>query len=196
MLFQEEIKWKQRSGNKWLEARDCNTKFFHVVASVRLWESNVHRETKVVRFYQKLYTGDSSQRPRMDGIPFKKISPPKASIIEAPFSIIGLGGDRAPGPDGFPITFFQYFWHPFEEDFQMFFNEFLANGVMPEEFDASFIVLIPNKDGSVFIKDLRPKVLLDKILAKVLANCVLANCLRQVLPDIISDIQRNFVDGH
>lgn len=62
---------------------------------------------------------------------------------------------------------------------------------MPGEFDASFIVLIPNKDVAVFIKDLRPKVLLDKILAKVLANC-----LRHVLPDIISDIQRNFVDGH
>lgn len=84
-----------------MEARDRNTKFFHVVASVRLWESKVHRETKVVQFYQKLYTGDSNQRPCMDGIPFKKISPPKASIIEAPFSIIGLGGDRAPGPDGF-----------------------------------------------------------------------------------------------
>lgn len=46
----------------------------------------------------------------------------------------------------------------------MFFNEFHANGVMPGEFDASFIVLIPKKDGAVFIKDFRPKVLLEAFI--------------------------------
>ena len=33
LIFQEEIKWKQRSRNQWLEAGDHNTKFVHTVAS-------------------------------------------------------------------------------------------------------------------------------------------------------------------
>ena len=62
----------------------------------------------------------------------------------------------------------------------------IAKGVIPGELGASFIALIPKKDGAICIKDFRPISLIGslyKILSKVLANRI-----RQVLPNIISSI--------
>ena len=74
--------------------------------------------------------------------------------MEAPFSkdeikaaVFILGGDRAPGLDGFPIAFFQHFWTLLEDEFQIFYNEFHENGVVSKELGASFISLIPKKEG-------------------------------------------------
>ena len=33
LIFQEELKWKQRSSNKWLKTGGRNTKFLHSIAS-------------------------------------------------------------------------------------------------------------------------------------------------------------------
>ena len=99
--------------------------------------------------------------------------------------MFSLGGDCAPGPDGFPILL--------EDDLLVFFNEFHANGNITGELVASFIALIPKKEGAISIKDYRP-ISLIRSLYKILAK-VLANRLRLVLPEIISDFQGAFVEG-
>ena len=75
----------------------------------------------------------------------------------------------------------------------MFFNEFHVNGVITGELGATFIALVPKKDGAISIKDFRPISLIGS-LYKILAK-VLANRLCKVLPEIISEIQGAFVDG-
>lgn len=64
----------------------------------------------------------------MDGIPFCKLSSASVSYLEARLTkekireaIFSLGRDRAPGPDGFPIAFFQIFWNLTEADLRGFF---------------------------------------------------------------------------
>ena len=60
----------------------------------------------------------------MNGIPFKMLSSAQRRTLEERFSkeeirsaVFYLGGDCAPGPDGFPIIFFQLFWDMLEDDF-------------------------------------------------------------------------------
>ena len=171
-----------------------------IIAMGRLWDKKVDIENEVVYFFQRLYTGFSSVRPWMDGILVRQLSASNASSLEANFSkedikgaVFGCGGDCASGPDGFPIIFFQHFWDLLEDDLLIFFNEFHKNGVLIGELGATFVALIPKKDGAISIKDYRPISLIGglyKILAKVLANR-----LRRVLPEIGSDIQGAFVDG-
>jgi hypothetical protein len=90
-----------------------------------------------------------------------------------------LNGDKAPGPDGFTLAFYQSCWDVIKEDVLLMFNEFANYGRFVRSLNASFIVLIPKKTGAVELQDFRPISLVGgiyKILVKVLANrlkCVL-----------------------
>ena len=177
LIFQEEIKWKQRSRIKWLKAGDRNTKFFHAIATAyrhanrinviearaRIWDKRQDIEREVVEFSQHLYLGDGHRsRPRMDGVSLRQLSISSASSLEFHFkneeikgAVFSLGGDHAPGPDGFPIVFYQHFWDILEDDLLVFFKEFHNNGAITGELGASFTSLIPKK-GVVSIKGYRP----------------------------------------
>lgn len=56
-------------------------------------------------------------------------------MIESPFSevdvkeaVFGLRDDKALGPDGFSIVFFQKFWEAVKGELIQFFKEFHENG--------------------------------------------------------------------
>lgn len=67
-VLHEEIKWKQRSRNKWVEEGDHNIIYFHahrrvkwitvIIARDQLWKSKKDIETEVVSFNQNLHIGD------------------------------------------------------------------------------------------------------------------------------------------
>ena len=59
-----------------------------------------------------------------------------SSDIEHPFNeeeikatVFGLGAEKAPGPIGFPILFFQTFWDPVKTDILHLFGQFYNRGV-------------------------------------------------------------------
>ena len=210
LFFQDEIKWKQRSRIRQLEARDWNTKYFHAIANARchvnrinaisangrVWEKREDIEREVVHFFQQLYTGDKRSRAQMDDISFKNLFSSlerhfcKKEIKEAVFD---LGSDHSSGLDYFHINFSQHFWDMIEDDLLVFFNELHESGVIVGELGASFISLIPKKDGAASIKAYMPISLIGS-LYKILAE-VPANWLRKVLLEIISELQGAFVDG-
>ena len=102
-------------------------------------------------------------------------------------------GDKAPGPDGFTITFFQKCWCVIEEDVMAFFANFHSQCVFEKSLNATFLCLIPKKINAINIKDFRPISLvgsLYKLLSKVLAYR-----LRSVLDKLISNSQNAFVGG-
>ena len=209
-LSKQVVKWKQRSRCKWLKEGDENTKFFHSLASARnrfnrillLVDSNQRLEKREdaeehkTLFFKKLYSKEAWNCPFLDNLAFSQIDTRVATWLERPFSEdelktaeFDLGSDRAPGPDGFPMAFFQTFW----EDVKDFVSEFLDRGFLSKDIGASFIALTPKKMDAEGIKDFRPISLIGSVY-KVIAK-VLAGRLQRVLPSIISKKQAIFVKG-
>ncbi|XP_028067083.1 uncharacterized protein LOC114269911 [Camellia sinensis] len=149
LAHMEEIGFRQKSRCLWLKDGDRNTKFFHHIA-------NVHRQVNQIgRIRVNGVDFSTSEgegwRAGLDGVIFNVISEAVCTSLERPFSkeevfaaLHSMSGDKAPGPDGFTISFFQHCW-----------------GVVKTE------------GGAEDIRDFRPISLLGsvyKLLAKVLEN--------------------------
>ena len=129
---------------------------------------------------------------------FPRISDDNADWLDRPFEeaeifdvIQNFNGDKAPGPDGFPMAFFQACWGILKTDLMAVFHHFFTKGQFEKSLNATFITLIPKKNPAIEVKDFRPISLVGgvyKIIAKVLATR-----LRTVMEDIISPSQNAFV---
>jgi hypothetical protein len=136
----------------------------------------------------------------MDNLAFDTLDAGEASSLELPFEerevlevVKGLNSDKAPGPDGFTLAFFQDCWDVIKTDLMGVFQDFHTHSKFVKNITATFIVLIPKKLGAMDLKDFRPISLVSgvyKIIAKVLANR-----LRRVMEKIISNPQNAFVIG-
>ena len=65
-------------------------------------------------------------------------------------------GDKAPGPDGFPMAFFQACWDVIKLDLMEIFQVFFERGQFEKSLNATFISLIPKKLDAVEVKDFWP----------------------------------------
>ncbi|RVW56523.1 hypothetical protein CK203_072539 [Vitis vinifera] len=110
----EETSWRQKSREIWLKEGDKNTGFFHKMAN-----SNRRRN----------YSG--GWRPCCNNIEFDSIGDEEAARLEESFSgdevflaLSDLNGDKAPGPDGFSLAFWQFCWDFVKDEVLGFFKEF------------------------------------------------------------------------
>ena len=214
VMLMEEISWRQKSRALWLKEGDKNSNFFHRLASshrnantigkllingVLLTDQDEIRD-HIAQFYQQLYMEDVYRRLSLDGIEFSIITDEEAEWLERPFEeneiinvVQGCDGDKAPGPDGFSLAFFQQCWSVVRNDVLAVCQEFHEHCQFERSLNATFVALIPNKHGANEIKDFRPLSLVGgmyKIIAKLLANRLSA-----MLGKIISPSQNAFVKG-
>ena len=87
--------------------------------------------SQMVLFYQGLYKETEVGHPTMDGLDFACIEEDERLSLEKEFSkeeviqvLREMEGDKAPGPDGFTMAFFQNCWSVVEKDVIDFFDNF------------------------------------------------------------------------
>ena len=136
----------------------------------------------------------------MEGLDFARIEEEERQFLEKEFMkeeviqvLREMEGDKAPGPDGFTMAFFQKCWSVVEKDVMDVFDYFHRHSMFERYTNASFLTLIPKKCNAVNIKDFRPISLVGSVY-KLLSK-VLANKLRAVLDNLISKTQNSFVRG-
>ncbi|XP_065639159.1 uncharacterized protein LOC112036069 [Quercus suber] len=177
-----------------LKEGDNNTRFFHRLANSHrranhirsievdgvLYEDESAVKSQVIQFYQNLYTETGMWRPTVDGLEFACIGEDERLSLEREFSreevtqaLMEMEGDKAPGPDGFTMAFFQKCWSVVEVDVMAVFEHFHRYSVFERSLNASFLSLIPKKNNAIDVKDFRPISLVGsvyKLLSKVLAK--------------------------
>ncbi|RVX20225.1 Transposon TX1 uncharacterized 149 kDa protein [Vitis vinifera] len=183
----EETSWRQKSREIWLREGDKNTKYFHKMANARARRNFLSKikvngvylsslaEIKegVCNAYQTLLSDPGDWRPSINGLNFKELGEGLASSLEVMFSeeeifaaLSSFCGDKAPVLP--PWTF-------------------------QRSLNSTFLLLIPKKEGTEDLKDFRPISLVGSVY-KLLAK-VLANRLKTVMGEVISDSQHAFVHG-
>lgn len=99
--------------------------------------------------------------------------------------------DKAPGPDGFTMGFFIKCWDVLKQDIMGVFHNFHSHGLFEKSFNATYIALIPKKNGAKELMDFRPISLIGSIY-KIIAK-VLTERLKKVMGKSIDSQQMAFI---
>ncbi|XP_026437049.1 uncharacterized protein LOC113335131 [Papaver somniferum] len=170
---------KQKSRNKWLLEGASNTSFFH--ANIRMRRSSNMISELVddngvvitdcdqirdytVSFFESKFNGDElpideelfnydhniisvEDSQRMDEIP---------SMEEIKNAVFDLGGDSAPGPDGFSGCFYRHCWDVVQYDLVRAITYCWQRQIIPHGANFSLIILLSKVRGANTLRNFRP----------------------------------------
>lgn len=112
---------------------------------------------------------------------------------EVEFIVRLMDKGKAPGPNGIPIEFMQYYRELVGSDLTSLLNEVCQQGVLPDWMNKGMVRLIPKGFDRLHPKDWRPITLLNlsyKVLAKLLATQI-----KFTLPRLLNERQFGFLQG-
>lgn len=173
-----------------------NTKFFHLSTLIRRrrnmidclmnnngeWVSNKEELIGMaVNYYSKLFSDDafSGDRgyirgcfPLLDEDQRREVE--KGCVTDEVWRVLRrMGPSKAPGPDGFPASFFQRTWAVTGPTSVSLVKQVLEKREMPPEINESLLILIPKEGKSSSIKGFRPISLCNvciKLVTKIIVN--------------------------
>ncbi|CAL9019993.1 unnamed protein product, partial [Prunus brigantina] len=210
----EETYWHQRSRVKWLNEGDRNTTYFHHSTIARRrqnrilriqgnngqWYSGQNATRRVIEehfkdlFASECVEDDLDILSCVDPVVTEDINTAllqEISSHEIKDAAMQMGSLKAPGPDGYHGIFYQQYWDIIHREVQGIVKDFFAESCNPTTLNSTNIVLIPKVPNPESVTQYRPISLCNysyKIISKVMANR-----LKQFIPEIISPAQNAFV---
>ena len=216
LLVKEERMWKQRSRESWLKEGDSNTRYFHSRASHRKRRNSIlavrsdvgelitdpeQIGNQFTAYYQELFTAALLEDVDtvLDGIQPSVTNKMNQALVshftedEVILAMKQMAPLKAPGPDGMPPVFYQSYWHVVGKDITAAVLYCLHSGKLLPSLNHTYVTLIPKIKCPEKVTEYRP-ISLCNVLYKLISK-VLANCLKKILPHIISESQSAFVPG-
>jgi hypothetical protein len=209
-----------RSKARWVEEGERNTKYFmslekhnqdlkHIKVLTDSNGQEVKGKQNILDYIKDYYTNIYNDNPLVSknetdfqnfGSDIKLDNEDKMQL-DKPFSeseireaLDGLPNGKTPGIDGFNTDFYKYFWPKLKDHFNKMIADIFINEKLTIDQRRGIINLIPKQDKDLkYIANWRPISILNtdyKIITKVLANR-----LKPILPNIISEDQNGFVLG-
>ena len=205
--------WQQRSHVHWMVFGDRNSKYFHDRASQQFRRNNIcelrnsegqlvsgeeNISAMVIDYYSRLFTSSGPAGIEEVVQLIRPVVTPEMndnltgsfSREEVELALRQMAPLKAPGPDGMPPIFFQKFWNIIGDDVVEAGRSCLNTGTIMPGLNHTFISLIPKVKNPEYVTEFRP-IALCNILYKLVSK-VLANRLKKVLPQIISNFQSAF----
>eukprot|EP00253_Pinus_taeda_P031705 PITA_31705 len=214
-LRDEEAKWRLKSRQLWLREGDKNTSYFHKQATVRKARNTVSSikdnegisyttqdtiKEAATNHFKNLLTEDKSEEDYsalLQHMP-KEVTQDTNSrltceVEEEEFqkAIWSLHPDKAPGPDGFPISFYREYWQMIKKDILKMIRWVLRKGKLGGFTNSTYLALIPKENRPSTFSRFRPISLCNsayKIITKILSSR-----LKPHLPSLISENQGDFL---
>jgi len=207
--------WRQRAKAHWYRDGDRNTIFFHASATSRKKVNRIlslddDAGNKVTseqglkdvawNYFVNIFQQQASDFSSVINVIHPSISVNDNDILTTPFTkaefrdaIFSMHPDKCSGPNGYSPGFYQHFWNLCGDDIFKECCGWLDTGQFPPDLNITNIALIPKGSSQVSMKDWRP-IALCNVLYKIISK-VLANRLKNVLLQCISDNQSAFVPG-
>ena len=82
---------------------------------------------------------------------------------EVKVAIFNMKHNKAPGPDGFPIEFYQKFWSLISKDIMDLFNDFYSGALDLARFNYGVVTLLPKVADANCLQQYRPICMLNVI---------------------------------
>jgi hypothetical protein len=213
----EEAFWHQRGRENWLLQGDNNTEFFHRSASgqkrKRTMFSLMNGSEQIqgtsdllshaTAFYKDLFGPQQLSHTRMREGSWSKakcLNDADRADLDKPFTeeeikevIDQMEKNKAAGPDGFPIEFYQSCWEIIKQDLMQIFIDFHQNKIDLAKINYGIITLFPKAEDANVIQKYRPICLLQ-VLFKIFTKALTVRS-KVYMKKIIHECQTAFIKG-